>query len=65
MADRVIQQQKDLLARHLTPPPRRPCRHSGRDLLGGSPAVSSKLASASAGSTGRCPAVWACSGKKN
>ena len=29
------------------------------------PAVSSKLASASAGSTGRWPAVWACSGKKN
>ena len=31
----------------------------------GTPAVSSKLASASAGSTGRCPGVWACSGKKN
>ena len=32
---------------------------------GASPAVSSKLASASAGSTGRWPAVWACSGRKN
>ena len=31
----------------------------------GTPAVSSKLASASAGLTGRCPGVWACSGKKN
>jgi len=29
------------------------------------PAVSSRLASASAGSTGRWPTVWACSGKKN
>ena len=31
---------------------------------GGSPAVSSRLASASAGSTGRCPGVCPCSGKK-
>ena len=29
------------------------------------PAVSSRLASASAGSTGRWPGVWACSGRKN
>ena len=29
------------------------------------PAVSSRLASASAGPTGRCPRVWACSGRKN
>ena len=44
--------------------PARACRPGGI-AAAGTPAVSSKLASASAGSTGRCPAVWACSGKKN
>ena len=34
-------------------------------LRAGTPAVSSKLASASAGSTGCCPAMCACSGRKN
>ena len=45
----------------------RPARASipGGIWLAGTPAVSSKLASASAGSTGRCPGVWACNGKKN
>ena len=65
MTGRVIQQQQDLLARHMIPPPRGPGLQPGRDLRRGHPAVSSKLASASAGSTGRWPRVWACNGRKN
>jgi len=37
MARRVVQQQQDLLARHLVAPPRRPGLQTGRDLLGGEP----------------------------
>ncbi len=37
MAGGVIEQQQDLLARYLAPPPCGPGLHAGRDLLGGQP----------------------------
>ena len=45
----------------------RPARASspGGICAAGTPAVSNRLASASAGPTGRCIRVWACSGRKN
>src|SRR5207249_5577691 len=62
---RVIQQQEDLLARNVMTPPACTGLHPGRDLLHGDAGRQSKLASASAGLTGRWPGVWACSGRKN
>ena len=60
----VIEHQQHFLVGQVPAPRCRPGLEAWRICCGTTPAVSGKVASASAGSTGRCPAVCACRRRK-